>query len=330
MNKVCISCEKEKDNKSYRQNQKVCIECESDPTSEKVCNTCDESKPLSKFRAGRAKCIACAEPTVGNTVKVCLGCDEEKKGNLFRRGQRICKECEGAGTVEYDKICVSCNKTKPSSLFRTNRKHCIDCERADGRNYRKTTDTGKIWVENNREKMKELQHDHYVNNKVEIRQKQSDRYHTDPHVKMIKLYRSSIQHLIKTGKNNKKLGMNRDQYIAWLDFYFTDIDMCIENYGIMWNVDHSLPLDMLKTRMIGSKIIPDEYDLDCLFLWFNTVPVLCEDNLKKNKYYVSDEHLALHLRNLQIFIKHHGKKLDIPLLDSFYEYKKIIQYIIDN
>ena len=327
MNKICVSCDEEKDNKSYRNgNSKVCIECETDPTSEKECNTCGERKLLSKFRAGRAKCISCAEPKVSDQLKLCVGCDERKAKNLFRRNQTICKECEEKGDVEYDKLCTYCDETKSSTLFRHNRKNCIDCERSDGRNYRRTNDKAKVWADNNKDRMKELQSNYYEDNKLEIRQKESDRYHTDPHIHMVKLYRGSIVRLINgTSKNNKKLGMNRDQYITWMDFHFSD-EMTIDNHGEVWSVDHILPLNMLKTRVFDLKTISDEYDLDSIMLWCNTVPVLCQQNLKKNKYFVDVEYLAQHLRNLKSFIKYYKKDINLTLQEGFYEYKKIVEY----
>ena len=328
--KICVSCNTKKPASLYLQNHTSCTECEKDPNAVKKCNSCGQDKLLTEYYESRAKCRDCVSEGTkeANKPKVCKGCDKEKTKGEFRRSQLVCKECEANPEVKYDKKCTGCDENKSSDMFRKNRKICIDCEKADGRNYRKTTTTGALWVEKNREKMSQLQHKHYVENKKEIRAKEKEVYHNDPHIKTLRLYRSSINRVVHKDGRNKRLQSTHTQFRAWLDFCFVG-ELDINNYGTKWQVDHVIALNTLKTRAFGSKLIPEEYELDCLFCWFNTMPIEVSENLKKNKY-IDNDQLVLHLKNIKKFVKMNSKTLEIKLSESFYTYKKIIQLLLDN
>jgi len=84
------------------------------------------------------------------------------------------------------KKCVKCPNTKPLSEFRGNRSKCKECEREDGRNYRRSNNKAKIWAQNNKERMKELQSEWHQNNKEKINAKYNERYSNDPEFKIKK------------------------------------------------------------------------------------------------------------------------------------------------
>lgn len=252
--------------------------------------------------------------------KKCDACYETKTTNFFKRGCPICKECQD-NKVTYDITCRDCEEQKPNTGFRLNRKTCIECERSSGRNYRKTTTKAAEWVENNRERMSELQHNHYEINKEKIRMVEKERLKNDPLFRLIKSYRKTVSCLIH-GKSsfNKKLDINYNNYKLWMQFRFDD-DMKMSNYTDIWEVDHVLPLDMLKTKKING--INIEENLDCLFLWFNTMPVLCSHNMKKNKY-LDTEQLTTHMKMIDLFLDNHEVSTD-----NFTTYKIIVHKLLN-
>ena len=330
---VCVACNTEKDIKNYRRNQKVCIECEKNGASySKICVECNEEKDNKLFYANRSKCKECcnAPNRITDTISSeCSACKETKLRKEFRRGQNVCKYCE-SNTVKYTKKCRDCQVEKSGENFRNNRPECIDCERAYGRNYNKSTDTRKKWVENNRERMSQLQHEFYEKNKVVIREKQSENYNNDPHIKMIRSYRDSVRNLIR-GQNTKcaKVGMTHDQYCAWLQFCFTG-EMNHDNYVEVWQVDHILPLNVLKTKEVGEFTFNDERGMKYIYAWYNTTPCLCKDNMKKNKHLADSKTLAAHLNNVKSFLVKYKKSLGIKVTESYLIYKVTLQYIVDN
>lgn len=252
--------------------------------------------------------------------KICISCNETKTTNFFKRGQPICKDCENDGVI-YDKLCKNCDNYKPSNTFRVNRKNCTDCERAFGREYRKNTTKAAEWVENNREKMSKLQHTHYETNKSKIREAEANRLKTDPFFRKIKSYRSTICSLLHNETQfNKQLNISRDNYVKWMSFRFEN-NMSIDNYVEIWQVDHVLPLNMIKTKNIDNIEISE--DLSSLFLWFNTMPVLCAHNMKKNKY-LDKEQLSNHIVMIDEFINE-NTHISTKELSA---YKDIVQKIL--
>jgi hypothetical protein len=329
--KVCRGCKVSKSVGLFTGNQTVCLECKKNPNIilTKICTTCSiENVEKTHFPGGRAVCKDCVNKSkrVSNNKQLCVACKKEKIKADFRRNQPACKECEEQN-IPYSKECIECREIKPDNMFRLNRKKCLDCERAYGRNYGKVTDTRKVWVENNREKMSELQHKAYEKNKEEIRLKEKTRYAEDGHVRKIKAYRASVCSFIKgRTKTCVKLCISSIAYKVWLNFCFSE-DMSMENYGKIWSIDHIIPLNCLKTKKLGDCDLGD--DIDYIYLWYNTVPVLCKDNLTKNKHLANPKVLAQHLLNVNSFLKQ-NKQLEIKLDDNFLTYKKTVQRIIDN
>lgn len=125
---------------------------------------------------------------------ICSKCNEDK-GNDFRKSRTVCRECDNALAREKTKqdkekekpesiICNVCGNT--TSDFRINRKKCLDCERQHGRKYRKETDKAKVWAENNREKMNELQRNWTQKRKIEDPLFKQSSHHKSVVCKMLK------------------------------------------------------------------------------------------------------------------------------------------------
>lgn len=329
----CYVCNIEKETKTeFRRGQKVCKNCEDDPdvTYTKICDACNEEKDSTLFTKNRVKCKECVNSVNRESKKLqeCTGCEEEKEKSEFRRNQVICKECEKDPSIDYDKKCKECNTVKPSGRFRKNRMKCIDCEQEYGRNYGKTTTTRKEWVENNRERMSELQHRAYEQKKGEIRAEERRKYAEDPHAREVKQYRVYLQRIIRgQEKTCDSLCTTREIFVKWVSYQFTD-EMNMDNYGIVWELDHTIPLYALKTKQIGNATL--EGNLGFIYAWYNIRPIIHDDNLKKNRYMPSKETVELHLENLISFLEMWKKVYKIQLSTAFFVYKRCLKHLADN
>lgn len=297
--------------------QKVCIRCKEIKLNEeyatirsRICNTCNGDKTIRR-----------SKPIMRN----CLVCKASNKDKKFRRNQPICEECENDPNSVYEKQCSKCGLVKTNTEFIKNTNQCHDCKKAHGRNYRRTTTKAKEWVENNRERMSELQHNNYEKNKKKIRETEKTRLKEDPHFRMIKNYRVSISSLVlgKT-RTNKKLDISRDNFMEWLCFCFTG-DMSLENKFDTWQIDHVIPL-----YYYNKSPIKDSGYEDTLLHWYNIIPILKEDNQKKNKYFDTKQAI-LHIKNLKNFLRK-NKNIHESLTNNknYIGYKRNLQEIIDN
>lgn len=330
--KVCIACKKSKPSSEYRRGQYVCKMCEEDPTVvyEKECNDCKEMKSNDMFTRNRVVCKDCERRRKNpSKEKLCIACNLTKSSKDFRRGQSACKSCEEDPDATYEKECRDCKEKKSSDMFRKNRKTCLDCERSFGRDYRRTTTKAKDWVEQNKERMTELQSRWYEENKERIRQKEYARLKTDKKFVTVKYYRASIGRLLcGKAETNKRLAIDRDQYIHWLEFCFRD-GMTLENHHDVWHIDHVLPLDLLydscKSKCIGIVRDTPEYQ-NLLFSWYNTYPLeKLENRLKSNC--ITAKHLTEHILTLRRFLK--TNKKNFAQDELYVRYIKLIRSVID-
>lgn len=235
------------------------------------------------------------------TKMICTKCNKDK-GTDFRKFRKVCRECDNATAREYRKtfkdkekpdhiICSVCKEHKTE--FRLNRKKCLDCERAFGRKYRSTTDKAKIWTENNREKMSELQHRWYEKEKPNIRERSNIRYMNDPNFRIAKNHRNSIRCLIlNQQKSSKFLNCSKTRLLNWLQYQFVD-DMSFENYGTVWVVDHVIPVNEFLSGAQPSEIVLN---------WINIQPVNPTKNLTKNKH-IDKSQCSIHLENVKHYFK---------------------------
>lgn len=258
--------------------------------------------------------------------KNCVCCSETLPKSDFRRNQPVCKDCELNPDAEYLKECSRCDKFKSHKLFRKNRKYCQDCERSYGREYRRTTDKASIWVENNRERMSELQHNSYEKNKTQIREKYNRRLKEDPEFRDLVKYRSSIPGLIH-GKIScvERLNANRDHFLKWLSFSFSE-EMSFDNYPNIWQVDHIIPVDVINKGKIKDIKI-DTGDYDYVYAWYNIRPCLYEVNLHKNKY-LDRKTLKSHVKMLDNFISKYEDIFQMQLDYDYDIYRSVINYLL--
>jgi len=197
-------------------------------------------------------------------------------------------------------ICTKCLVDKTEDEFRGTRKQCRECERAAGRLYRRTTTKAKEWVESNKERMSDLQHDWYVENKAKIRENYNSRYHNDAAFKESKQHKSALICFIKgTGKTSIHVNCDAARLRDWLSYQFDD-NMTFANHGNYWSVDHVIPVD---------KFLQDELSSEIILNWQNVRPVVSSLNLRRNKHATSEE-LEIHYNTLKRYAKTQKLVLD--------------------
>lgn len=237
-------------------------------------------------------------------MTVCKRCGNDK-GDDFRKNRFVCRECDNElarikraqdkERAETEKpefiICNKCGEQKTN--FRFNRKACLDCERAHGRSYRKTTDKAKIWVENNRQKMSELQHNWYEKNKEKIIGKKCQRLKTDECFALTEKHRASLRNVLK-GCVTKSKTINCDTNLLrdWFQFQFHK-EMTPDNYAEVWTIDHVIPINEFLNKRVSQETVFD---------YLNTNPVFKNYNLTKNKH-IRVKECKEHLEKVKLFLK---------------------------
>lgn len=180
-----------------------------------ICSTCNIEKDISEYRKNRKQCKECQNAKVRENYKEknAKYLEEEKSDEII-----CCNKCE-----------IKKNKKEN---FRVNRKTCIDCERAHGRKYRQENkDKSKEWVENNRERMSELQSNWFHKNKITIYDSIKKKRNEDEEYKKLSNYRSRIPNILKGNqKTSKDLDCSSEFFREWISIYFTD-NMSFENHG---------------------------------------------------------------------------------------------------
>jgi len=207
-------------------------------------------------------------------------------------------------------ICRVCGYQKTE--FRINRKKCLDCEREHGRGYRKETDKAKVWVENNRDRMSELQHQWYEKERTNILDRMKKRYQNDGDFRLAKNHRIALSPLTRTCEEktatSEFVNCDSNRLQDWLEFQFTK-QMSLGNYGRVWTLDHVLPVNTFLSGKFSSDIVLN---------WFNVQPLYKKSNLVKNKYIDTDQCLE-HLENIREYTEIRNLKPDgnyISVLES--------------
>jgi hypothetical protein len=246
---------------------------------------------------------ASAFPARGQQCRLCIARkerDRREKKKLERVShdeiQSLCEDNDS-----QKKICIKCNVEKLISDFRPKRNGCRDCERAADRLYRRSEvgkEKSKKWIEENSDRMKELLHNRYIDNKVEINDVNRERYYTDDHYK----HRMNVRNVMRriySGETNGKtyngyLKTTGDIFKKWMEFCCDRLSLDKNKSEGEWHFDHVIPLDII------DKEDEDEYTI--AFAWFNVSPYHEKKNMaKKNK--VDFDQMVSHFKLLTSFIE---------------------------
>jgi len=226
--------------------------------------------------------------------KTCSTCGITKLKHMFVNGRNWCKNCRNEKTRnDYSKLqltditeqkCNLCELIKSISEFHKGRKICAVCTSKKRREKYANDDDYKKRV------IKET-----------TKYRKSKNWHDNKLEELKRKIRSNILRYIKN-KNKRTmeyLGCSREDYMKWL--MSSDNNYTFENHGKDWHIDHVIPLSKFD--------INDEEQQLIAFNWRNTMPLSCQENLKKNNKIIKSQ-VEQHYKKLVEY--HLENKLDLP------------------
>ena len=191
-------------------------------------------------------------------MRVCKKCQIEKEEKDFYKGCAKCKSCK----IEYQKSHVILNREKISKY---KKEYAI-------KNSEKIKSESKKYYENNKDYIKERVYNQYHNNpekKIEYQKKyanenkvkiskykslyQNKRRIEDPIFKLkhsiSRMIRNSLKDngFIKYKKSAEIIGCSIDELKMFFESKF-DKYMTWDNYGLVWDIDHIVPLSTAETE----------------------------------------------------------------------------------
>jgi hypothetical protein len=276
--------------------------------------------------------------TVTDTIlleKCCSTCGETKIENMFIPKRNVCKECRNSKSrhnyqglnvdINEERKCNICDEQKPTSSFIKNRQICKICNNNKRRIIYKNDDghrqklikmasdfKSKRLLEKKIKKKEEIG----MNNKKcsccdSIKPKLSFRHNRlkckdcerdEPNDKIKRVIRSRIISALYNKKNKhtiEYLGMDMPEYSKWL--LHNNLGYTLENRGKQWHIDHVIPLSRFNLGNEEQQLIA--------FNWRNTMPLSCNENLKKGNK-ISKPQIEQHLEHLKKY--HVENELDLP------------------
>lgn len=179
---------------------------------------------------------------------VCNKCKIEKEQDEMRKNRKVCKSCYNEHAREYNKTTV--NKRK--ELYITNKEYYQkNYKEYYQKNSNEIKEKSKQYYQNNKDKAKEVRKQYYLANKETINSKQKEyaknKYSNNILFKLSKNIRFLIWHSFKNkgykknSKTNNILGCSFEDFKLHLENLFIG-DMCWENYGTYWDIDHIIPI----------------------------------------------------------------------------------------
>jgi len=238
-------------------------------------------------------------------TKCCSRCNENKEFDKFIKKRNICRECSNKWakiarhkrhilsiTNNETKVCNVCNQEKSLADLIKNRFLCKDC---NNKNYREKYKT-------NEEFRKKVMLKDKNKNRVVANESQRKRYNNNPIYKFIQVQRSRISIAL----NNKQkhtieyLGCDSEQYFNWLEYNFDEINN-FDNYGKLWHIDHVIPIHLFNLNNEDEQMLA--------FNWRNTMPLSCQENLKKGTN-ICVSQIEQHYKKLVEY--HLENKLELP------------------
>jgi hypothetical protein len=204
------------------------------------------------------------------------------------------------------KFCKKCNSTKDDTCFRTAidkrgttvleylKSICMECEKQEAKrryylNKEKQNKNSKEYKEKNKEEIKIKRRQYLSDNKehIKIRYKNYCMNNREQINKNAREYRkNNISIRLRDNFRNRLLeGIRKEKstldyldttiehVMKWLESNFKE-DMSWDNYGIIWNIDHTLPLNIFDLKK-------DE-DIFICFNWRNLIPMYCAQNIAKS------------------------------------------------
>ena len=228
-------------------------------------------------------------------TKTCIKCNIENDIEEFsfrkdtNKYRNCCKRCENERNKQIKKQkfqdyewkiqlkeleCGTCKIIKNIDCF-TKRK---DTELGVRKNCKKCVKQrqGEYYLKNS-ETLKKYQSEYAKNNRENIKNYYNNRRKNDPTFKLATNLRSrtSIVLRAKNVSKNKTfelIGCSQTFFKQWMEFQLYG-EMTIENYGNVWQIDHTLPITSIN--------LFNEDELRKCFNWRNLRPLYSKENISK-------------------------------------------------
>jgi len=226
--------------------------------------------------------------------KTCLTCKQTKLVSMFVIGRNLCKSCRNEKVrndylnLDLTKIteqkCNNCEISKNINDYHKGRKICMACTNA-------------------KRKEKYANDEAYRNrvNRETIKYRKAKNWADNPLGELKRKIRSNILRCL-TNKNKRTMeyvGCSREEYMKWL--ISNNNNYTLENHGKEWHIDHVIPLSKFDINNEEQQLIA--------FNWRNTMPLSCQENLKKNNKIIKSQ-VEEHYKKLLEY--HTENKLDLP------------------
>lgn len=195
------------------------------------------------------------------------------------------------------KVCSNCNLLLELDrfYFRYNKyvSQCKDCQYKKNKDYKKNNQEklkirDSLYYQKNKDYINERNKNYLSENREKrnsyIREYRKKKNAQDPSFKIYNLLRKRIWRCVK--KNNKSniskqyLGCDLDFYKKWLEYTFTD-NMNWENHGIIWHIDHIIPINYFD--------LTNNDHIKIAFNWKNTRSLSIIENLQKKNNIIFED-----------------------------------------
>lgn len=211
---------------------------------------------------------------------------------------------------KHGKICCDCNNQKRRLKYKNDEEHRkklikmateVKHKKVIARQKIREEEQNNIGIDNKRCKYcNEIKHkERFRHNRLKCKDCERD----EPTEKFKRYIRTRIYNCLRNKNKTKHsveyLGCSSDEYFKWIFKY--DNNYNLDNHGSEWHIDHVIPLSKFDLNIPEQQLIA--------FNWRNTMPLSCNENLKKNNKIVQLQ-VEEHYKNL---VKYHTENnLDLP------------------
>ena len=123
-------------------------------------------------------------------------------------------------------------------------------------------------------------------------------HNRNPKYRLKKSLAARLRNVMLKGNNTTLdfIGCNMDFLKYWFEYNFTN-DMTWDNYGSLWNIDHTIPIDNFDLTIENEKFL--------CWNWTNLSPMLVSENCSK-KNTIIQSHSEHQKQQLNNFLKEKG------------------------
>jgi len=191
-------------------------------------------------------------------TKKCIKCGLVKDIDLFIKNKNSCKNCEKEYKRKYRLKNLEKISNKSKIYYENNKEHClIKSKKYYENNKVEKIEYQKVYYENNKESITEYKKKYTIKNRDSIREYknnyQNNRRKNDPIFKLKHVISRTIRNSLRCkgfSKNRKTidiLGCDIIFFKSYLESMFVD-EMNWINYGIIWDIDHIIPLSTAESE----------------------------------------------------------------------------------